>query len=358
MELISKDSRSFTIQPPVNLSSRDRHIFPPSLKSELPEQKVRRLKNITAAGRGPLRVGSDYLPESFAVPEHFDVWKRKGGHIRAAIERQVSRSRTIDAPVVWITDNWSCGYYHWHCDAMPRLELALQHYPANELTLVLPHKFNRYPFFMESLKPFGLKQTRLLNRFEQLHCRDMIFPCHLAVTGFHDTEMINRMRNRFRQYFGDLAGLPSGPLGRPASKRIYISRSIATRRRIANERDLLPVLKRHGFQYILAEKMTWEQQIATMLSADFLLSNHGAGLSNMLAMRPGSSVMEIRERCDTTQGCFWGLASAADLKYYYMLADKDDANKSAHWSDVRVDPNELNRTIETMIQSRQSVAAA
>ncbi|MGB7347448.1 MAG: glycosyltransferase family 61 protein [Pirellulaceae bacterium] len=356
MELIGKDARLVSIEPPVNVSSRDRHIFPPSLKGELPEQKVRRLTDVTAFGRGPLRQDSNYMVESFVIPRHYDEWKKKWGHVRQSLERQVGPRRTINSPVVWITDNWSCGYYHWLCDALPRLELALQHYPANELTLVLPYKFRRHGYFMESLKSFGLKETRILGRFEKLLCRDMIFPCHLASSGRHDPDMIHLLRERFQKHFGDLAGRPGGRLATKAPRRVYISRSVATRRRIANEQDIMPVLKRHGFQKLLAERMSWEEQIATMLTADCLLSNHGSGLANMLAMRAGTSVLEIRERCDTTQGCFWGLASAAKLKYYYMLADKDDANKSAHWSDVRVDPSELRRSIELMLESQARVA--
>ncbi|QDT11475.1 glycosyltransferase family 61 protein [Planctomycetes bacterium K23_9] len=357
MELIGKDSRCIAVTPPINVNARDRHIFPPSIKTKLAEQRVLRLSDVTAVGRGPLRQHDDYLAESFVAPNHMDIWKQKGGHYRAALERQIGRSRTIDSPVVWITDNWSCGYFHWICDALPRLELALQHYPANELTLVLPYKFRRHGYFLESLKAFGLKETRILNRFEKLTCRDFILPCHLAGTGSHDPEMIGRLRDRFGRFFGALAGRPSGHLARRSSSRVYVSRAIATRRRIANEQDILPILKRHGFHRVVAENMTWEEQIATMLSTEFLISNHGSGLANMFAMRPGSSVLEIRERYETGQGCFWGLASAAQLDYYYMLADKDDASKSAHWSDVRVDPSELKRTIEMMVSSKQKVAA-
>ncbi len=351
MEMVTKDSRWITLSPPVNLVPRDQHIFPPSLKGKLPEQKVRRLNDVTAFGRGPLRQGSDYLLESFVGPPHLDVWKGKGGHIRMAMESYLGRTQVLDSPALWITDNWSCGYYHWLCDAMPRLELALQHYAANELTLILPYKFRRAKYFIESLKAFGLKETRILKRFETLKCRDMILPCHVASTGGHDPEIIDLLRQRFQKFFGALAGRPAGPLASRSPKRVYVSRRVATRRRVSNESELQPVLKRFGFQTIIAEKMTWEEQIATMLDADCLLSNHGSGLANMLAMRPGASVIEIRERCDTGQGCFWGLASAAKLNYYYMLADKSDAEKSAHWSDVNVDRAELQRTLETVLSS-------
>src|ERR1035437_4173888 len=59
----------------------------------------------------------------------------------------------------------------------------------------------------------------------------------------------------------------------------------------------------------------FEDQVAILSKARYVASNHGAGLTNMLFMRPGGRVLELRREGDAHNNCFFTLASALKLDY-------------------------------------------
>ncbi|MDB4540595.1 glycosyltransferase family 61 protein [bacterium] len=326
-------------QAPRNLASQDAPLFAAATSMRFPDCKVQHLREADVFGRSPIRLSDgQFFPESFVNQSHFDLWKKQRGHWRAGVERFLHYHTQLDTPGIWITDNWSCGFFHWFGDALARLELAFQELPAQEVTLLLPHKFHRHDYFLESLKAYGLRDVRVLGRFECMRCTDLFFPQHIADTGNYNTGLMHAMRSRFRQH------IDASKLGAPSS-RLYISRRLAGRRRIVNEAEILGVLADHGFQTLLAEETPWEQQVKLVAKAEFLLSNHGAGLTNMLAMEAGTRVMEIREREDQHNNCFFTLASTLGLGYYYLLADRHDPTVGVHLADLVVDPERLNETL-------------
>ena len=331
------------LRPPCNLVPEDAELFGTSMIGCSTGCDVQILRDVEVLGRGPIRArDGQYLVESFVNEDHYRRWRRERGHWRAATERLFQKLVPFDAPAVWITDNWSCGYFHWFCDALPRLEVALREHPAAELTLLLPAKFGRDDYFLESLAPFKLKEVRILKRFERLRCRELLLPSHISRTGNYDSCVMQSLRERFRGHSERVGG------GR-VHQRLYISRRLASRRCIDNEKAILPVLADHGFETLVAEQAPWAQQIQLAAAATHLVSNHGAGLTNMMMMATGSSVMEIRERQDRRNNCYFNLANSMGLNYYYLLAPRRDPSEEVHFADLVVDPSTLDAALGQMI---------
>jgi len=124
-------------------------------------------------------------------------------------------------------------------------------------------------------------------------------------------------------------------------RKLYISRSRAARRRIANEGALWPVLESQGFEFVHLEGRPFFEQVRLLAETSHLLSNHGAGLTNMLFMAPGTKVTEVRLRGDHHNNCYFSLARALELNYDYRLADPVRAGESAHTADVVVNTQEF-----------------
>jgi len=337
---------------PKNFDSRDAGMFDISAEFVMPHASVKRLHNVEFFGRGPLRTATDgnYLSESFVSIPEADKWRRRRGHWRAALERPVQRRSRLESPAICITDNWSCGYFHWTCDALSRLQFASEACDLSKLTLLLPHKFRRYKFIAESLKPFGLGNVRLLRRFERVTCDELVFPTHLSPSGNPDAKMMSGLRDRFTRYLRSKS-VTEDVLGDAASKfgdRVYLSRRLAGRRRITNESDVLAVLRDHGFKEFTAEDHSWETQVAVAMNTRLMVSNHGGGLASLFMMRPGSRVLELRDSIGPTPNCFYNLADAADIDFYYQLCPRTDTKKTAHWGDIVVGTEKLDRLLNEM----------
>jgi capsular polysaccharide biosynthesis protein len=136
----------------------------------------------------------------------------------------------------------------------------------------------------------------------------------------------------------------------PTSRRIYISRGKSSKRRIINENSIIKILISNRFEIIFAEELTFAEQSNMAASSRIIISNHGAGLSNILFMKPGNVVMEIRHINDTHNNCYFTLASAMKLKYYYFLAEPQRDKEDVHRANLIVDPirfqNELNAMLD------------
>jgi len=111
--------------------------------------------------------------------------------------------------------------------------------------------------------------------------------------------------------------------------RLYISRAHSSRA-IANEDMLLPLLFQHGFKAVFAEDMTIRQQLAMFSSAKIIVGAHGAGLTNILWLRPGAKVIEIAP-INNIRADYMQLAAASRLNYsLYIVTEKACVECSFH----------------------------
>jgi hypothetical protein len=100
----------------------------------------------------------------------------------------------------------------------------------------------------------------------------------------------------------------------PQTRRLYISRKKATRRRILNEDALMPLLERHRFEILHLEDMSIREAAATMRAASHVLAVHGAGLSNLIFAQPGTRVMELYSAHLSRE--YWVMANQRRLPYF------------------------------------------
>jgi capsular polysaccharide biosynthesis protein len=77
-----------------------------------------------------------------------------------------------------------------------------------------------------------------------------------------------------------------------------------------------------------------------------LISLHGAGLSNMLFMKQGSIVLELRMKGDQQNLCYYSLASALSINYYYLFCTRNADNINVQDANISVDLLELEKILQ------------
>jgi capsular polysaccharide biosynthesis protein len=323
---------------PVNFDQKDLPMFEHELFKELPALEVIELKNIRASSDGLLFERNRIMIESFAFPSNFGKWKRRSV-IKAYVQNLLLRSGTrIDHPVVWATDDWSNGYFHWLCDVLPRLVIACD--KLGQGALLLPHDFRQLQFVAPSLEALGISRVEYIAHNEIVKCPKMFFPRHTAGSGDFNEPVIREVRENFRR------GLK---LDSPeANSRIYISREKAGKRRVVNEQQVRDTLREYDFETVHAEDLTFSEQVKKFASARYLVGTHGAGLTNMLFMPPESHVLEFRKIGDSINNCYFNMSSALGIAYYYQLCVAPESH-DAHLADLYVDTDLLRKNVELMI---------
>ena len=269
---------------PRNLRETERALFSHEFERAIPQTTLVELRGVRASPDGFLFRGLSLLPISFAFPANLRAWRRRTLVKFFAVNHLLRRRRRI-AEAVWATDDWSDGYFHWLADVLPRL-LAVRD-RLGRLTLLLPHHLRAMDFVAPSLEAVGARRVEYVGADEVLVCDRLLVPSHTAPSGHYNEGLIREVRRILVERFG------GGRAAAPAD-RVYVSRGGAGKRRIVNEAEVVAALTERGFRVVRAEDHTFEEQVAIFAGARHLVSNHGAGLTNMLFMPPGASVHLLR----------------------------------------------------------------
>ncbi|NES69810.1 MAG: DUF563 domain-containing protein, partial [Okeania sp. SIO2D1] len=114
--------------------------------------------------------------------------------------------------------------------------------------------------------------------------------------------------------------------GKP--ERIYISRSLASWRRVINEKEVVNLLEKYGFISVTLESMSVEEQALCLGAAKFIITPHGAGLTNLVFCTPGTKVIEIFSPKYITP-IYREISNVCDLLHYYLIGENFDNPNSA-----------------------------
>jgi hypothetical protein len=322
---------------PVNFQTKDSVLFEGEFVRVIPSTQLLKFEDVLASPEGLLFKGTRILPESFAFPYHLDEW-RFSSVLKFLAINAFRRRRKIECEALWITDYWSTGYFHWVTDVLTRLFAVRDR--LNDLLLVLPGTYERRDVVQSALKAFGVSEVDFVSANEVVQFRSLVMPSHTAPSGHFKDEAIRGVRDVLLSAYGD-------PLGK--DERLYISRHSAGRRRIVNEDEVTSVLRQFGFVTICAEDFSFAEQVAICSRARYVVSNHGAGLTNVLFMKAGGSVLELRHEADCVNNCYFTLSSALDLHYYYQTCTPQDPEADPHDAHVLVDVDQLKNNLTLLV---------
>lgn len=208
---------------------------------------------------------------------------------------------------IWITDEWSCNYFHFMTDSITRLIGSLV--KPNEYEVLLPKKFKSLNYVSESLDLFGFKPF-YYEPGVNVKVKELVLPTHTAISGDYNNRIISIIRKKL---FGKYKPNPF--------RKIYITRKNAKSRFVVNEAEILIVLQSQGYEIHSFETYTWIKQLKIMTETKCLIGLHGAGLTNMLFMSEGANVLEFRRKADDEFNCYYNLANTLKHSYFYQVSE-------------------------------------
>lgn len=324
--------------PPANFDPADRELLAHDFECELPPTRLVELRGVGVTPEGMLFKAGRILPESFSSPVIMRGFLGRRRSVLKFLARNylLRPRRRAAGPYLWVVDDWSYGYFHWLADALARLYVVRDLAPRS--TLLLPRQFERMEFVRESLRLFGLGGVEYMEEGKVYFCDRLVMPTHTAPSGNYREEVAHGLRDLFAGAYG------AGP-----DERVYVSRGRAPKRKVANEGELLDALREFGFRVVHFEEHPFAEQVRIARGARYLVSNHGAGLTNMMFMRPGGSVLELRRAGESERNWFFNLAAAMRLGYFYQNCPPADPSEEAHSANVVVDPRRFRENLRLML---------
>lgn len=263
----------------------------------------------------------------------------QSGRIRFKIMiRSLFKKKIKLVDCILAIDNWSKGYFHWMTDVLPKLISLPEKYRSH--ILLLPKAYEELAFIQESLQRLNFDKIYYFENDEVIKATELIIPGILAQTGNYNDRIMNVLRKQILGSFNIRA---------KKTARVFVLRNKNISRKIINEIEIVELVKKYGFTVICFEELTWNEQVELMSSCSMLIGIHGAGLTNILFMPLGSSVLELRRKDDTHNNCYFSLASALELKYFYQLCEVDNENIVTQGNDFLVDKVILEKSIKSIL---------
>jgi capsular polysaccharide biosynthesis protein len=331
-------SESIIRNKPINLIDEDLALFKNEIKRNFKKVEYLKLKNAMILCNGVVFKDKLYLKEYFNTSRiklrHYIKY-----YILFFLNYIFSYKKIKLDKAILITDHYSGSFFHWFGDVLQKLELIKNKKNLNSYTIIFPYEtISEYAEY--TLVKYNLNYI-ILNKYRKATINELIILPHLSSpTGNFRPELVTRIRNRFRIRDDINKNL-----------RIFISREKAERRKLLNEYELIPVLKKYNFKIVYMEELNFRSQIELISKANILIGLHGAGLTNMLWLPKKSKVLEIRARNDNSNNCYFSLASALGLDYYYLLS-KNKEYKNIYDAELFVDLKDFKRTIEIIINDQ------
>jgi len=301
---------------PSNLKYEDNFLFSREYVRKIKASKIYWLKNAVAFGNGCVFLNKQLIAES-AIKSVHDL-----NHLLSTTTRfKVNANESYLA----IHHLWSYNYFHWLCEVLPKLIVFENKFKTEDYTLLLPlsHKIS---YISDTLKSFKFKKIIYYPDKSHLLLDNLCFIGPLSQIGNVRPCIAEEIRSFYKE-------------ASMSKRKIYISRKLVGKRSVVNENEIEEILIKAGFEIINSEELTFREQVSLFSECGVLLSVHGAGLSNMLFMAPGTKVIEMRLGKDTLNNCYYSLASALDIKYYYQCCEIVDKN-------IIVDPIRLRQLLE------------
>ena len=205
-----------------------------------------------------------------------------------------------------LVNRWATSHAHFVLDTLPRLAL-LPLTAEPDVPVVVPDGLSAGQ--RATLARLGVGAERQIP-FDgrRLQADELLFPSLPGDVGNPSDWVARWLREQ----------LAPGPAAR--GRRLYVTREDATWRRVTNEDEVVALLREHGFERIALTELAFEEQLRAFGEAEAIAGAHGAGLTNLVAAAPGTTVIELFDPRYVNL-CYHALSSALDLDYWYLIGD-------------------------------------
>jgi tetratricopeptide (TPR) repeat protein len=241
----------------------------------------------------------------------------------------------LDGTVAFFSVCFGESYYHWMFDVLPRFHLLdCSGIKISDLDKIVTNKLNSN-FHFTTLNKLEIPQEKILDGWQlHLKAKRLVVP---SLSGRYRCSKwaCNFLRGKFLRDSGK---------NLKSAERLYISRKLASRRRVVNEEEVVEFLDKLGFVSVVLESMSVEEQAWCLAGAKVVVAPHGGGLTNLVFCNPGTKAIEIFSP-DYIPNCYWQLSNVCGLDRYYLIGEdfKDDSSNVNGCENILVSLKKLSK---------------
>jgi hypothetical protein len=260
--------------------------------------------------------------ESYGNPYRWFSGSSTGPRPRELALFRSARPLPVEGPVTCLG---SATYGHVLLQEVPRLLHALEARP--DLSVVTSEDRPKYVSdLLALLKEKNVIKGRVVGLPRGLYrVAEYTFTSDEADSGFFRTESVEILRTHIGQQSDDSSGIAAS-----APSAVYLSRRRSDRS-FTNEAEVEAMLLRKGFAIVYSEDLDVAEEIALFQRVEMIVGPHGAGLANLVWIKPETRVIEIMSP-KMISDFFLRLARVVRAEHELLWARADEA-----WGSVDLD---------------------
>lgn len=250
----------------------------------------------------------DFLPIDWEPP----YWVLNCGLPGTLFRRRLPRPEFLKgSALVLSAPAGSDNIWHFLFDSLPKIKLIEDAgMSLDDFEHILIDSF-KMPYVAEALNKLGIDRKKVIESEERpFISTDEITYVTLGCLLPPDPWVLHWLRSIF---------LPDTPPS-AATRKIFISRAGATRRRLHSEETIVKRLKANGFEAVALEDLSFCEQVKLMSEAKAVVASHGAGLTNVTWCPPGTKVVELFS-AEYVNVCYWNISRMLALDYAFALGE-------------------------------------
>ncbi|WP_143437633.1 glycosyltransferase 61 family protein, partial [Hydrocoleum sp. CS-953] len=246
----------------------------------------------------------------------------------------------IDGTVAFLSAKWGgFVYYHWMFDVVIRMDLLRR---SGWISMIDKFVFSRCDkkFHQETLEALQIPQDKIIESrfYPHIKAKKLVVPSFTIKQGGIRSPKwgCEFIRNLFLRS-ENIRKISEQP------KRIFISRKLASWRRVVNEDEVVSLLEKFGFISLTLESFSITEQATLMSKVKAVIAPHGAGLTNLVFCSPGTKVIEFFSP-QYINPIYWKISSLCNLSYYYLIGENfenDNLDKKSWTPDIIVNLKKL-----------------
>lgn len=212
------------------------------------------------------------------------------------------------------TQEWGDNFYHFTLELLPNL--INFHYCNPNVPILVPVSYKSKKFIVDYFSIIGIQPIYFNG--ENVAFIKKLHVCPLPRVGVFNKLNLLNLKDKI-----EVKSLKI--VYKPTFRKIYISRSSANKRKISNELAVIDYLNSVGFEIILAENIVLPNLISILSETAVLISNHGAGLTNIVHLQPGQTIIELKSHNDN-YWMYFSLSKLLEHRYFYLFNKSDSLN--------------------------------
>lgn len=248
----------------------------------------------------------------------------------------------------------SSNYYHFMFEILPKFiiisDLVNKNEKLNSMKFIVLLDENSPNQFIEILKYFSpIKfEIKFISRHNIFTCNKLLF-CTDLWTSLDNTKFLSDIINDFfvDKYALELIKNKCKIEKVEPFRKVYFQRKNTQARYLSNTKELENLLSELDFEFVLPEKLSFQEQIDLMNECKVMIGVSGAVFSNILFMQKNTNAIIFSpDTIATNYYVFQSMADVANVQLTHILT-KNDFHDNIH-TNSSIDINEVSSLLKML----------